>query len=77
MKTLTRNADGSISIRSDFTQKSLSGADVPTSTQWDIQAHQVDAHRAGDPSIDAAADAPTLAQLNKDKADRAAAKAKA
>lgn len=75
MKTITRNADGSLSVRVENTQKSLAGFDVTTSTQWDIQPHQVDAHRT-DPAFESAIDPATLAKLNQDRADRAEQNAK-
>jgi len=68
-KTITRNADGSVSIRVD-NGRNADGS--PALAAWDIQAHQIDAHRT-DPAFDAALDAPTLARLDRDRADRIAA----
>lgn len=74
MKTIIRNADGSLSVRSETIQKTLAGVDIITATQWEIQPHQVDRHRAADPSIDTDADAPTRRAMDIDRATRNAEK---
>ena len=71
-KTIQRSADGSVSLNIDA--GTLDALGRPQMTHYELRADQVDAHRNDATFIDAAADAPTLAALNKDKADRLKAK---